>query len=300
MTISTVAKHFELRWETVKNIDKTYLQDTLPSLNPEELTDLKYLGVDEVARAKGHDYMTLVYDLGSGELVWVHPGRTSETLSHFFKMLPEPTKQGILAVAMDMGPAYQKAVRDELPNADIIFDRFHVMQNFCKAMDNQRRVEFRKADDAQKNLITGSRYLLLKNSEKLNDVQQDQLKKLLLENQNINSLYILKEQLQTLWQTETVKSMEATLETWCQLADETGMTYIKKFAKSLRRHKVGICNYAKYHLTTARIEAGNVGIGLIRKRARGILDTEYFMLKIRQLSVPEKSIFYKKVSWTTS
>ncbi|EKD70010.1 MAG: Transposase [uncultured bacterium] len=72
-------------------------------------------------------------------------------------------------------------------------------------------------------------------------------------------------------------------------------------AKSLRRHKVGICNYAKYHLTTARIEAGNVGIGLIRKRARGIRDTDYFALKIRQLSVPEeKSIFYRKVAWATS
>jgi len=301
MTISAVAKHFGLRWETVKNIDKAHLQETLPSLNPAALTNLKYLGVDEVARAKGHDYMTLVYDLGSGQLVWVQAGRTSDILSRFLKMLPEPTKQGILAVAMDMGLAYQKAVRDDLPNADIIFDRFHVMQNFCKAMDNQRRAEFRKADDAQKELIIGSRYLLLKNSEKLNEAQQNKLQTLLHENKNINSLYILKEQLQTLWQAATVASMEATLETWCQLADETDMTYIKKFAKSLRRHKVGICNYAKYRLTTARIEAGNVGIGLIRKRARGIRDTEYFALKIRQLSVPEeKSIFYKKVAWATS
>lgn len=301
MTISAVAKHFGLRWETVKNIDKTYLQDTLPSLIPEELTNLKYLGVDEVAKAKGHDYMTLVYDLGSGQLVWVHPGRTAEVFSQFLKALPNTTKQGILAVAMDMGLAYQKAVRDDLQNADIIFDRFHVMQNFCKAMDNQRRAEFRKADDAQKELITGSRYLLLKNSNKLNEAQQNKLQTLLHENKNINSLYILKEQLQMLWQNSTVASMETTLETWCQLVDETDMTYLKKFAKSLRRHKIGICNYAKYHLTTARIEAGNVGIGLIRKRARGIRDTEYFALKIRQLSVPEeKSIFYRKVAWATS
>jgi len=56
MSISAVAKHFGLRWETVKNIDKAHLQETLPLLNPEELTNLKYLGVDEVARAKGHDY----------------------------------------------------------------------------------------------------------------------------------------------------------------------------------------------------------------------------------------------------
>src|SRR3990167_8307413 len=128
MTISAVAKHFGLRWETVKNIDKAYLQETLPSLNPEELTNLKYLGVDEVAKAKGHDYMTLVYDLDPhsdrpGQLILVHPGRKAEVLSKFFTMLPDATKQGISVVAMDMGPAYQKAVRETLPNADIVLDR---------------------------------------------------------------------------------------------------------------------------------------------------------------------------------
>jgi len=308
MTISAVARHLGLRWETVKNIDKAYLEHTLPSLHPEELTDLKYIGVDEVAKAKGHDYMTLVYDLDSnkdtarsGQLIWVHPGRKAEVLSQFLKMLPESTKKGILAVAMDMAPSYQKAVREDLPNADIVFDRFHVMQNFCKAMDNQRRAEFRKADDAQKELIIGSRYLLLKNADKLSEEQNDKLKILLHENQNINSLYILKEQLQTLWKNTTAASMEIALEAWCQLADETDMNHLKKFAASLRSHKVGICNYAKYHLTSARIEAGNVGIGLIRKRARGIRDTDYFALKIRQLSIPDdSSMFYDKVAWVTS
>ena len=231
----------------------------------------------------------------------MHPGRKAEVLSKFFTMLPDATKQGISVVAMDMGPAYQKAVRETLPNADIVLDRFHVMQNFCKAMDNQRRAEFRKADDAQKKLIVGSRYLLLKHSEKLTETQSDQLKTLLHENQNINSLYILKEQLQTLWKNETVSSMQTALDAWCQLADETDMTYLKKFSKLLRKHKIGICNYAKYHLTTACIEAHNVGIGLIRKRARGIHDTDYFALKIRQLSVPDKEpIFYRKIAWATS
>lgn len=294
MTISAVSKHFNLRWETVKNMDKQHLQDTLPALNPAKLFNLKYLGVDEVARAKGHDYMTVVYDLESGQLIWVHEGRTAEIFSMFLKLLPDTTKQGILAVAMDMGPAYQKAVNDDLPNADIIFDRFHVMQSYSKAIDNQRRIEFRKADKTGKELMTGTRYLILKNSDKLTEEQQQKLNKLLLENKNISSLYILKEQLQALWKNTTYEAMEAALENWCQMADVTNMAYIKKFAKSLRRHKEGICNYAKHPLTTARIEAGNVGIGLIRKRARGIRDTEYFKLKIRQLSTTEKtSMFYK-------
>ena len=71
------------------------------------------------------------------------------------------------------------------------------------------------------------------------------------------------------------------------------MYYLKKFAASLRKHKTGICNYAKHRLTSARIEAGNVAIGMIRKRARGISDTEYCKFKIRQSSLPDdKSMFY--------
>ena len=294
MTISSVAKHYELRWETVKNMDKQHLQETLPALNPTQLVDLKYLGVDEVARAKGHDYMTVVYNLGTGQLIWVHEGRTAEVFSIFLKQLTESTKQGVLAVAMDMGPAYQKAVRDDLPNADIIFDRFHVMQNYGRAIDNQRRIEFRKANSAGKDLIKGSRFLLLKNAENLTEKQQKNLTTLLQENQNMNLIYMLKEQLQTLWCYKTYQEMDAALESWCQMAEQTNMIYIKKFAKSLRRYRIGICNYAKHPLTTARVEAGNVSIGLLRKRARGIRDTEYFKLKIRQLSVTENtSMVYK-------
>jgi hypothetical protein len=72
-----------------------------------------------------------------------------------------------------------------------------------------------------------------------------------------------------------------------ELAEQPDMTYIVSFAKSLRKHKTGICNYAKHPLTSARIEAGNVSIGMIRKRARDIRDTDYFKLKIRQTSVPD-------------
>ena len=87
--------------------------------------------------------------------------------------------------------------------------------------------------------------------------------------------------------------MQANLEQWCIMAEQTNMIYLKKFAKSLRKHREGICNFAKHKLTSARIEAGNVSIGMIRKRARGIRDTEYFKLKIRQSSMPDdQSMFY--------
>lgn len=293
MSIQAVSRHLGLRWETVKNIDKAYLEESLPALAPAQLTDLKYLGVDEVARAKGHDYMTVIYDMVEGHLIGVETGRTADVFSGFLKQLPPETAENIEAVAMDMGPSYQKSVRDCLPNADIVFDRFHVMQNYSKALSNQRRIEFRKANKAGKELLTGTHYLVLKNADKLDESQTQKLQRLLDENANLNTLYILKEQLQALWEAETVELMQERLEAWCQIADQSTMLYLKKFAKSLRRHCVGICNYAKHKLTSARIEAGNVSIGMIRKRARGIRDTEYFKLKIRQSSLPDKdSMFY--------
>jgi transposase len=138
MSIQAVSRHLGLRWETVKKIDMSYLAETLPSLDPTQLTNLKYIGVDEVARAKGHDYMTVIYDMVEGHLIGVETGRTAQVFTDFLKQLPDATAAGIKAVAMDMGPAYQKAVRECLPAADIVFDRFHVMQNYSKAIQNQR------------------------------------------------------------------------------------------------------------------------------------------------------------------
>jgi transposase len=293
MSIQAVSRHLGLRWETVKNIDKSYLVETLPALNPAQLTGLKYIGVDEVARAKGHDYMTVIYDMVEGHLIGVETGRTAEVFTRFLKQLPVATAAGIKAVAMDMGPAYQKAVRECLPTADIVFDRFHVMQHYSKAIQNQRRIEFRKANKSGKEMMTGTHYLLLKNADKLDEKQSDKLQVLLDNNSNLNTLYVLKEQLQALWSAPTYESMAEQLESWCQIADQANMHYLEKFAKSLRKHCEGICNYATHKLTSARIEAGNISIGMIRKRARGIRDTEYFKLKIRQSSLPDdQSMFY--------
>jgi len=294
MSIQAVSKHLKIRWETVKNIDKKYLHQTLPALDPTQLKNLKYIGVDEVARAKGHDYMTVVYDMVEGHLIWVERGRTSDVFSGFLKQLPTETATNIEAVAMDMGPAYQKSVRDCLPNADIVFDRFHVMKLYSDAIKNQRRTEFRKANKSGKELMKGCHYLLLKNAEKLTEKQSDKLQRLLDENTNMSTLYLLKEQLQALWSQDDKTSMAQRLEQWCALAEQTNMVYIRKFATSLKKHKTGICNYEKHQLTSARIEAGNIAIGMIRKRARGIRDTEYFKLKIRQSSIPDTgNMFYE-------
>lgn len=163
------------------------------------------------------------------------------------------------------------------------------MKNYSKVIGNQRRIEFRKAKKQEQQLMKGTHYLLLKNADK----QTDKLQRLLDNNSNLNTLYVRKEQLQTLWLAETFDEMKSQLNSWCEIADQSNMHYLKKFSMSLKKHEIGICNYAKHHLTSAWIEAGNVNIGMIRRRARGIRDTAYFKLKIRQSSIPDnKSMFY--------
>ena len=100
MSIAAAAAYVGLAWRTVKAIDARALERDLPALDPGALTGLRYLGVDEVARAKGQDYLTIVYELDSGDLVWVTEGRRKAGLIDFFDPLDEPVAQGIEAVAM--------------------------------------------------------------------------------------------------------------------------------------------------------------------------------------------------------
>jgi len=288
-----VARWTGLAWRTVKEMDRSHLQATLPALKPRDLTGLRFLGVDEVARAKGHDYVTVVYDLQSGALLYVGDGKAANSLGQFLAELSFDTAAGIEAVAMDMGLAYQAAVREHLPNATIVFDRFHVMKIYSDLIRNVRNAEFRKADNEGKDVLKGALYLLLGNRQRLDASGVQRLEALMNANQTLATVYTLKEQLQALWSAPTEAAMRDALTQWCQLARATNIRRLHSFASTLENHADGICAYARFKLTTARIEAGNVAIGMIRKRARGLLDQHYFKLKIRQsaLSEPPLALF---------
>jgi len=278
MPIDAVARHTGLSWHSVKALDASFLAETVVPPRPELLAGIRYLGVDEVARAKGHDYLTLVYDLTPGEncgrILWVKEGRDAATLLEFLDALSRECVDGIEAVAIDMGLAYIAAVQKGLPSAAIVFDRFHVMQMFSKVIRDCRRAEFKAAktlgDLTGQQTIKGSLWLLLSNRNTLKESDQTRLDHLLAQNQPLAALYALKEQLQRLW---------------------PRISGLAKFVKTLQSHRTGICAYADHPITTARLEAGNVAIGLLRRRARGFRDTAYLKLKIYQLNTPDQPSF---------
>ena len=244
-----------LAWRTVKAMDRDHLQATLPALHPRDIAGVRHLGVDEVARAKGHDDVTVVYDLDTGDLLWVGEGKSADSFGVFLAALSQETAAGIQAVAMDMGLAFQSAVHAHLPEATLVFDRFHVMKLYSDMIRTVRRAEFRKADAEGKQVIKGSLYLLLGNRQRLDDSGVERLEALMRANQTLSTVYTLKEQLQTLWSAPDEAAMREALNPWCALARATPITPLHRYAKMLENHANGICAYARFKLTTARIEA---------------------------------------------
>ncbi len=166
---------------------------------------------DETALKKGHQYLTVVIDFETGRVVWMGEGRSEKSLDPFFEAMPKGIREGIEAVAMDMWQGYINAVSNWLPHAPIVFDLFHIVQNYSKVIDQVRRDAYREAEEEDRSFIKGSRWLLLRNRENLRERQEVRLRALLQANEDIAAVYVLKDQLKQIFRQSTVPLMALAL-----------------------------------------------------------------------------------------
>jgi transposase len=279
MIVKEVAAHLDLDPKTVKAIDKSFLErdfGELPIANP------RILAIDEIAIRKGHTYMTVVMDYFSGRILWMGKDRRKETLDAFFATLTDQQKQGIEAVAMDMWEPFINRVRHHCPQAHIVFDFFHVVQAFGKVIDAVRRDEYRNAAARDKEVLKGSRYLLLKNAENLTEDQAHQLNKVLALNETLSTLYILKDQLKLAFYYSDRRKVKRTLEGWCRMAHTIDHPDVQRFVGRLRFFEYGILNHADYPISTSELEGANNKIKVIKRKSYGFHDLDYFVLKVKQ------------------
>jgi transposase len=278
MTITEVAEHLGLDWKTVKEIHKQYLRE---KFSHEDIGYPRLLAVDEVSLKKRHNYLTLIINWEIGRVLWVGEGRKYETLKEFFDSLSEDQKNSVQAIAMDMWDPYIKAVKECCPHVDIVFDQFHVVAAFGKVIDKVRNVEYRKAIKKGKEVIKGSKYLLLKNKANLLPDEKPKLKALLKLNKSLMTVYILKDYLKKLWQYRYPKCAESFLSQWCSIAIESRIRPVIKFARTLRRYAYGIINHCRFPIHTSRMEGINNKVKVIKRKAYGFHDLEYFSLIIK-------------------
>jgi transposase len=278
MTIKEVAEHLALDWKTVKAIHKRHLQE---KFSAKHIGNPKILLVDEIAMRKGHTYLTLIADWDEGRILWVGEGRKYETLKEFFDSLTEEQKGSLWAIAMDMWDPYIKAVKECCPHVKIVFDQFHAVSSFNRVIDKVRNSEYRKATQAGKQVIKGSKYLLLKNKDHLNGEERPRLKALLELNETLSTVYILKDSLKKLWHYKYPQWAIKALSQWYSIAYESGIKPVISFARTLLRYAYGIINHCVFPIHTSRLEGINNKVKVIKRKAYGFHDIEYFSLVIK-------------------
>jgi len=278
MTILDVARHLGMSWDVIKDIQKRKLKKRFAR---PKLKNLKQIAIDEISVGSGHRYLTIVLDLQTGAVVFVGEGKGAEALVPFWKLL-KLSKAKVEAVAIDMSPAYISAVMDNLPQATIVFDHFHIIKLYNDALSDLRRKLYHEAEIMEKKVIKGTRWLLLKNPENLDEKRDEprRLQEALVLNQPLATAYYMKENLRQLWKQSNKKAAENFLMDWVYLAGSSGIPMLQKFARTLAAHRTGILAYYDYPISTAPLEGTNNKIKTMKRQAYGFRDLEFFKLKI--------------------
>jgi len=220
------------------------------------------IGVDEIQYAKGHKYLTLVYqiDLGVTRLLWVGRERTIESFQGFFQVIGDELASKIAFVCSDMWEPYLKVIREKCSEALHILDRFHIVANMNKALDQVRASQSRRmALEGRTPVLKKSRWLLLKREENLKTEQRFRLRDLLRYNLKTVRAYLLKEAFQQLWDYNSVQWAGKFLDEWCRQVMRSRIDPMKKIARSLRQHRELILNYfrAQKMLSSGVVEGLN-------------------------------------------
>lgn len=279
MTVSDLAALTGLSWDTVKYIVKNALER---GYGHPRLKELRYLSIDEIYLGKEKKFYTLVIDLESGRIVWVAQGKGTEALRKFWRAL-RLSKARIAAVTMDMSAAYWAAVAENLPDAAVVFDRFHIVKLVNEKLDDLRREMVREATGLMKKTVKGIRYLLLMRRENVQEEKLPHLEEALKTNEPLNIGYLLKEALGLLWEQRSFKAMADFLKEWCQWAAESGVRQMQKLAKTLMLHAQGILNWWEHRISNGRMEGINNKIKTLLRQTYGLRDERYFTLKLFSL-----------------
>jgi transposase len=272
--LSTVAGHYGINWKTVAGILRRVVEWGLKRRRKKRL---RVIGLDEVSRKKGHRYLTLVYDLERGELVWVGKDRTTGTVEGFFDELGERRSQRLEAVSMDMWRPYIEVVKARAPQATICFDRFHVVAHLNAAVDEVRRTLVRKLADPMRYLVKGTRFVLLKNPWNLTPAQKQSLSALVRSNHPLSRAWYLKEDFQRFWDYLAEWPAQRHLTKWLWWASHSRLEPFKVFARMLREHLDGILAWTKLRITNGALEGMNNKVKLVSHRSYGFRNDDRYI-----------------------
>lgn len=244
-----------------------------------EMRGIQAIGVDEIQWSRGHQYLTLVYQIDDGlkRLLWVGEERREESLRKFFQLMTDEAKGAIRFVCSDMWKPYLEVIRQELGQAVHILDRFHLMKKMNEAIDEVRRQETsRLKQDGYEPILKHSRWCLLKRPENLTDRQTVKLRELMPYNLRSMRARLLREDFQRFWEYSSPSWAGKFLDEWCQRTMRSRLEPMKKVAVSLRAHRPLILNWfrARGKISAGVVEGFNNKAKLTTRKAYGFRTVE--------------------------
>jgi len=285
MSIKAVSEHYNVPWETVRNVEKAMLGRLYARVR---LKDVRHIGIDEIYLFKtaesGQKYVTVIRDLETGAVMEVARGKGVAALKSFERRIRK-FKRKIKSVCMDMSNSYASWVSEHLPKAQIIFDHFHVIKAMNEKLDAVRRSVIRDLDDDARKSLKNMRMWFLKNREDLDKEALAALDKARAAFQPLSEAYLLKESLRGIY-ANAKDELDAMimLEEWIRMAEQTEVYQLRSMAKCIRNHMEGILAFWVYdRATNAKSEGFNNKIRWLVSQAYGFRDYEYLRLKIFHL-----------------
>lgn len=279
MSLSAVAKHLQLDWHVCKDILMTDLGRRQKRLR---LRRVRRIAIDEIFVKSPSQFLTVVIDLDSGQVLHVGAGKDAEALRPFFLRL-RAARAPLRAIAVDMSAAFLKAIQQDGPkDVLIIHDRFHIMKLMNQVLDQVRRSEQGRLESQGKKVLKGGRYLLLRNGSQvsLDPEAKSRLNQLLVANQTLHKVYLLKEDLRLLWEQPTQLHAYWLLQDWLRAAGELGLRPLNRLCKTLQAAQDRILSYYQCPISTGPLEGINNKIRVLNRRAYGHRDLEFLALRI--------------------
>jgi transposase len=234
-----------------------------------DFSEVDAIGIDETSVARGHDYISLFVDLKERKTIHISDGKGADTVKDFVVTFEEHSanKEQVKDVSCDMSPAFISGVKNNLPNARITFDKFHVMKIINGAVDQVRR------DEAKTNpLLKKTRYIFLKNEENLTKKQLEKKQELLdMKDVNLKSITALqmRENFQQIYHADDEKTFVALLESWYLWVSKSGMDPMEDAAKTIKNHLDGIVAWKESQINNGILEGLNSVIQAAKRKARG-------------------------------
>ena len=271
-----VALQLKLSWDEIHGIMERAVTRGLERRKCEPVV---YVGVDEKAFRKGHNYLTVVNDLGHSRVLYVAEERQKSSLDGFWGTLTEEQKAGIAAVAMDMWDPYIDSAREHLEQAEekIVFDKFHIAKHLGEAVDQVRRKEHRVLKAEGDERLTGTKYDWLRNPALMDSEQRREFNQLRQSDLKTSRAWALKETGMALYNYVYEKPARKHFQWWYSWAVRSRLEPMKKVASMLKRRFENIITYLTHRITNATSESINSKIQWVKYTARGFRNKQNFI-----------------------